>query len=586
MKRLEHSWSKVESAMRLPITRINSQRSSFRTKILSSSASSRRISILNVLEHPIIAADLIKLLFKAKCEDMDIPNIPDQEARFFALSRISFKDRTFCLSDSNLKEKSALVISQILKTQNFAYVDLSRNSLGDKGTKVLMHQLKNCNSIVHLNLSNNEISPEGFIQVLTYLTLHPSLISLDISSYEGLKRNRLSPQGAETLKKLLTTNNTLQILSISNISLSEGIELLSEGLANNFSLVSLDISKNFIEGKYIENLCKGLVNSQVQKLNLSSNKIGDKGSKFLAFMLSNGYQKYFPLMNLDISENCITGKGAVKVFQALQFNNIIEEFSIHSNNFGSSLPVFISSFFFDNCGLSKINLSNCEINGRSLMNISDGLSKNKRLVSLNLSKNSIGDEGLKYLAPGLGKNKKLNYIDLSFCYIRDEGIDILIKCLRNNSTLNSISLKSNNLKDLSGERFLNLSRFNKHLENINLELNPISQDLLISLKSQLRTNKAHKKAEVIPKILTEIAKIKAPIVKFEHQFSEKKKKLEKKKNLEQRRLATTEMLTEVKIKEKKLTDQMKSELMDLKNQGLAKSVYLEDLKSETIVTIM
>jgi len=382
------------------------------------------------------------------------------------------------------------------------------------------------------------------------------------------------------------TNRTLQILSISNISLAEGIELLSEGLANNKSLVSLDVSKNFIEGKHIENFCKALVQSQLQKLNLSSNKIGDKGSKALAFMLSNGYQGYFPLMNLDISENSISGKGAVKLFQALRFNNIIEEFSVHSNNFGSSLPVFISSFLFDNCGVIKLNLSNCEINGRSLVNISDGLGKNKRLEALNLSKNSIGDEGLKYLAPGLGKNKKLSHIDLSFCYIRDESTELLVKCLRSNSTLSSIYLKSNNIKDLSGERLLNLCRFNKHLDNVNLELNPLSQDLLISLKSQLRTNRAQKKAEVIPKILNEIARIKAPIMGFEEQNSKSKKKLHKRASLEKRRLATTEMLSEVKVKERALTDQIKAEYLGLKQEGLAKSVYLEELKAEGIVRFM
>jgi Ran GTPase-activating protein (RanGAP) involved in mRNA processing and transport len=44
-------------------------------------------------------------------------------------------------------------------------LDLQKNSLGDKGVKVLMHAVSHSRSLVSLNLASNDISNEGMLAI-------------------------------------------------------------------------------------------------------------------------------------------------------------------------------------------------------------------------------------------------------------------------------------------------------------------------------------------------------------------------------------------------------------------------------------
>lgn len=70
----------------------------------------------------------IRALYLARCEDLNIPVLPEQEQRFLILCKKNFDKRKFILNENNIGPKSAMVIAQILKSnRNFARVFLSKN---------------------------------------------------------------------------------------------------------------------------------------------------------------------------------------------------------------------------------------------------------------------------------------------------------------------------------------------------------------------------------------------------------------------------------------------------------------------------
>ena len=513
---------------------------------------------------------------------MDIPEVPDQENRFLALSLSNFKNRSFTLSESGLGKRSAVVIGRILKCNHFAYVNLSRNSLRDSGSVALFEELRNNSTIVHVDLSNNEISPEGFVKIFTMMRVHPSIISLDLSSYDGLHRNRLGEVGVQVLQRLLLESPLLQFLSLSGTSLGEHLDLISDGLHNNTSLISLDLSNNQIDWTAVPALSSGLVTTCLQKLNLSSNRISDKGCKSLSALLGNR-QGCCPLNYLNISNNLIRKKGASHIFNALRFNNIMEELVIHSNDLSFNFQSYFPAFLAENCGLVKLDVSNCALNAKSWPGIDFGIAKNRRIEVLSLANNLITDDGLAGIANGMAKNKKMRHLDLSSCHLKDSCGEVLGKALRGNSSLEAIVLKSNNLKKKALEALLDLTRMNRNVVVVNVDSNPANLKVVAALKAQLRENKKLQQRQVIPKILNEIEKIKEPISKFVETHHEVRKNLEKIIKSEKRLWRAEENFDEIKEQEEKLTREFKEMLEKLKNENLKKSIVIEELKNEEIV---
>lgn len=61
-------------------------------------------------------------------------------------------------------------------------------------------------SLIHLDVGSNGIGPEGFELLFVGLLHNFTLVSLDISSKDGLSRNRLGLKGAVRLGELLKLN--------------------------------------------------------------------------------------------------------------------------------------------------------------------------------------------------------------------------------------------------------------------------------------------------------------------------------------------------------------------------------------------
>ena len=81
-----------------------------------------------------LTSDQIKRIYAAKCADLEIPVLGDQEYRFVNFCIQHFGNRKFNMKESGIREITAKVIGDIIQNNdNFAYIDLSKNLLRDDG---------------------------------------------------------------------------------------------------------------------------------------------------------------------------------------------------------------------------------------------------------------------------------------------------------------------------------------------------------------------------------------------------------------------------------------------------------------------
>ena len=582
-KAFEKSWQKLESTLGNEHKRTQSLRAIKRIIYSSRDLNSYTSSARFTSDPGALTKPQLHKIYQAKCTDMEIPVLPEQELRFTSYCQSNFQHRHFQLKDSGLSLNSALAIGAVLKVSNFAYIDLSENSLGDEGSFQLLREISNSQTIVHLDLSNNDIGPEGFNNLSKALAYHPSLTSVNLSSYEGLHRNRIGSHAAKSLSLAVRTNRILQFLNLSGICLAEGIEALAQGLVGNSSLVFLDISNNSIGGRHMEALARAIIRTELREIDLSYNKIADEGCEFLANMMVGAYEAACPLVKFNLACNGISHKGGSKIFHALRLNCFIKDFNISGNNFNQGLSEYFPSFLADNAALARLDISNCMIKGEALQNIAEGLAKNKALETLILSGNKIQDTGIAYLAEGLSMNTVLKNLDLSTCCIKGKGAVFLAKALRTNKVIEGVNLKDNSVKEEAGVLFVELTRNNKNLLYICLDLNPVNLKYVASIKKNVKENKKLQRKKIIPRILEEIEKIKAPIEAQAITNHAIRAKLREKSETERKYKISLGSFEEVKQKEYRRLRSMKNYYTVLREKNVDLSKTLETSQTDMLV---
>lgn len=520
-------------------------------------------------------------IYIAKCQDLGIPLLADQEKRFISYCAQVFIGRKFVMKEAGLSYRSAKVIGDIIKNSSyFAYVDLSKNSLKDFGAIKLVRQLALSSSIVHLDLSSNEISNEGSEMIIEILTGHESLISLDLSSHEGLHRNRLSLPGAQACGKMLKSFSVLTILNLAGTGIQyDGIEAIVCGLQGNEILFSLDLSNNMLGSKSIEKLATAVVESQLKILNLAFNSIGNEGCEHVAYMLSGGSKGFCNLAKLDLADNDITTGGLGKILSALRINNQVSYLTMKKNDFSKGLSSYFAQFLTENAAVEHLDLSNCEIVCDGLEGF-EGLEKNTGLKVLNLSKNYIKDKGVRIICRGLCKNRCLKILDLSYNKIKNKGGISIARAVQENNDLECLNIKNNSLKDKSAEKFSELTRWKKNILKLNIEKNPLNIKYLDIIKGNIKGNYEFKQKMLIPRLHEVIGRLQIKGSAFENLQNQILQKKREKADVEEKLKTKGVKLEEVRLSEEMKLEELKTEYANLRQTSQNFSEEIEEIMSQ------
>lgn len=406
-----------------------------------------------------VKTDLLLDLYEAKCKDNKTNLIPEQAILFLENFRKTSKRRKFLLGELNLGVESAKILLNLLrggkntisvqKQNNNGYIidqmtsegsineeenkydddmidlithlDLHQNNISDAGINILSSNLSSQVSLISIDISSNSITDAGLEQIVRILTKNKSIISINLSNQLGLNRNKFSLSAFEKFFLFLPNTSSLQFLNLESLYISkEGLKSLELGISNNFSLISLNISNTGLTSQCGKILGGIMINSRLQEIFISENKLSDSGMRKMIEPLKGKIQN-LTLQRIHGVGISVSGLGFISFLNTLVESRNLEVIDLSRNCLRGRVFADISYFLLENKSLKELKLNNCDLNWEGGRGIGDGLAKNKYIKKIGINGNNLGNDGAKGLGEGLVDNRSLKWLDVSDCKIGDEG---------------------------------------------------------------------------------------------------------------------------------------------------------------------
>jgi len=245
------------------------------------------------------------------------------------------------------------------------------------------------------------------------------------------------------IKRLLSNDPTLQELDLSKNKIGDrGAKCLGKALTINSTLQVLFLYDNKIGYRGAAYLADALairINSTLKLLDLRNNKIGDGGAKCLA----NTLAKNSALQKLSLSKNNIGHDGAECLANALATNSTLRDLCLFENNIGDRGAECLANALATNSTLQRLYLRDSNVGDRGAECLANALVTNSTLQTLDMGSSKIGDDGAVDLANVLVTNSTLQALGLFDNKIGDRGADCLANALATNSTLMMLDLIGN-----------------------------------------------------------------------------------------------------------------------------------------------
>ncbi|XP_053364395.1 NACHT, LRR and PYD domains-containing protein 12-like [Clarias gariepinus] len=468
-----------------------------------------------------------------------------------------------------VKSWSALVSALNSETSNLRELhltvktlNLSNSPLGDSGVKTLSAVLENPHSKVEsLRLWGCGVSDEGCAALTSALRSNPShLRELNLTV------NNVGDSGVKCLCAVLENPDCkLETLRLCDCGVSdEGCAALTSALRSNPShLRELNLTNNKVGDSGVKCLCAVLENphckleklrlwscgasdedcaaltsalisnpSHLRELNLTNNKVGDSGVKYLCAVLENPDCKletmkkskpkekglYWEKVNADAKpryfeelveiktsirmtwlRGCgISDEGCAALTSALRSNpSHLRELDLTNNNVGDSgVKCLCAVLENPDCKLETLRLKWCGVSDEGCAALTSALRSNpSHLRQLDLSNKILGDSGVKCLCAVLeNPDCKLETLRLCECGVSDEGCAALTSALRSNpSHLRELDLTKNNKVRDSGVKCLCAVLENPECKLVKLGLYKcgVSDEGCAALTSALTSNPSH-----------------------------------------------------------------------------------------------
>ncbi|XP_051977470.1 uncharacterized protein LOC127639456 [Xyrauchen texanus] len=403
------------------------------------------------------ALAFVLLTSEEELEEFDLQKFKKSDECLCRLVQVVKTAKRALLNDCDLTDKSCSALSTVLGSDtNLKELNMHNNNLQDSGVKQLCTGLesKKC-KLEKLSLSKCEITEESCSALATVLSSDSSnLRELDLSN------NNLQDSGVKLLSDGLQNNCTLEILRISNCSITEeGYKALSSAVLSNLykHLIELDLRGND-PGESGVKLLTDLLKDTNCKLKLLKNENAERECESLTSVLG--------INPLFLSELNVNGKDLeVKLLPGIMENPMCNlrtrNFTsvTHSTDFfpeekqyqsqievGDSEVKQLSLVMDDSHSkLKKLRLEKCDLTKESCSALATVLSSDSSsLRELDLSNNKLQDSGVKLLSDGLQSNSKLETLILSECSITEEGYKSLSSALKSNPThLLELNLRGN-----------------------------------------------------------------------------------------------------------------------------------------------
>ncbi|EPY19555.1 hypothetical protein STCU_09392 [Strigomonas culicis] len=292
-------------------------------------------------------------------------------------------------------------------------VDVQGNKLSAPDVRKLLKSIATSTTVTRLNISSNEIGPDGAALVQKALARNTYITHLNLSM------NELGPSGAASLAELLAvpTCAVQTLLLYGNYLGDDGVRMLCEAIQGN---------------------------KEVKRFTLGNNNVTDNCAAAIAAMLEANRT----LEELDLRLNAFTVGGMKRLCKnGLEQNSTLSYLSLSGNPLGpvgadelaKSLAAHRTS------GVTRLDISSCSIGPTGGMRIALLLKTSNVLQEINLADNLLDDEAAVAIANNITVAESITDIDLSSNAINDEGATFLLDAANENTRITAVTLQGNRL---------------------------------------------------------------------------------------------------------------------------------------------
>ena len=362
-------------------------------------------------------------------------------------------------------------------------VRLAGCDIGDEGYRILLNSLlshhdQSYSSEFELNLLVNHITDKSSLFIASLLSSNYPVTKLNVGHnklssstdmiFKSLHHNTvltelllwytsLGSSDMQSLGQMLTSNNTLSVMDISNNDIGpDGCQYLAD--CRNISLNKLIMSKCNLGVSGADKIGIILCHSSITYVDLGINSIGDVGvEKLIEHLKSNKTIKHLGLYDNDITsngayhlrklfslnhttvnsikldDNPLKDEGVDLILQSITIN--MEYVGLYNTGITSSCSS-VSTVLHKIKSISFTPPDNCD-------SISDSLANTTVLEELDLSGGS--DTAYHTMIRGINRNNSIKKLTFSRSYIHHQTISDLVQVMKSNKTITELTMSEVNV---------------------------------------------------------------------------------------------------------------------------------------------
>ena len=288
----------------------------------------------------------------------------------------------------------------------------------------------------------------------------------------------VGPDGIQPLLQSMKVNTQVKRLLLgNNIVGDEGAKAISAYIKSGDSILDIwYIAGNDFSHRGIQYVADALAeDKQVRHLWLKRNPIGVEGAKHIGELLA----KNDTLEVLDLVNCGILDDGLKYIVDGLMQNQRLEHLYLCANGLGMESVGPLVEYLKHGSGLKTLFLSCNRLGPEGAKRLSEGLLQDRSLERLSLSSNRLGPEGTRYICEALKEHPTLLHLDLGYMrgtdvlgergnFIGDEGAFHVADLIASHPVLRSVDLLHNDISQTGFNALLSTLRENRHLVNLRI----------------------------------------------------------------------------------------------------------------------
>ena len=398
-------------------------------------------------------------------------------------------------------EKFFKTFKDVLSLQNFVfvqdmntfksgvspkYLNFSNSMLQHHEVPLLCEIINSITTIVHINLSHNNISSKAMQLLASGIKKNMSLQHLELARC-SLQEESLTLICDVIIEKTMLTIN----LSYNYISYDVAIKL-ADVISSTYSIENLQIERCLLELKGIEQIVTGLEKVNTLKtLNLSHNELTNKTLCITNLINSNIQLEVLDLSDCGLDELSIKSKPVnlkvvnlkgnnFKSFTRLDFGQSTYLQTLILSKCNASLDMAFDILIIVKNSLKHLDLSYNVMHIKAARSVANIIQNNMDLEQLNLKKCKLPKEGLSVIIRAVKRVKKLKTVNFTSIGIGDEFAGEVAAVISKNQSLNSLSLSDCAIQE-AGFLKITESLLNTNLTHLDVSLNVITNNVAAKL---------------------------------------------------------------------------------------------------------